>query len=289
MRNFDIVLTTYGTLAAEFKRLEKFQDEMKQKGIDDYDQAPMRKKFPLLGPMSRFYRVILDEAQCVKNRNTVSARACVHLKSTYRFCLTGTPMMNSVQELYSLIHFLRIKPYNEWSRFNQVCHITSLTLSVLTKSKEFGLLTKGHAGKRDVGNAMRKLQAVLKAILLRRSKTSLIDGKPIITLPKKTEEIQHVVFDEDQQAFYSALETKTQLQFNRYMKANTVGKNYSNILVLLLRLRQACCHPHLILDFAEPAPAGVEIDMDAMLELARSLSPEVVARLLSADGVFEVS
>jgi SNF2 family DNA or RNA helicase len=167
------------------------------------------------------------------------------------------------------------------------CHIFGL--SVLTTSKEFGLLTKGHAGKRDVGNAMRKLQAVLKAILLRRSKISLIDGKPIITLPKKTEEIQHVVFDDDQKAFYSALETKTQLQFNRYMKANTVGKNYSNILVLLLRLRQACCHPHLIHDFAEPAPAGVQIDMNAMLELARGLSPEVVARLLSADGVFEVS
>jgi hypothetical protein len=61
--------------------------------------------------------------------------------------------------------------------------------SLLTKPKEFGLLTKGYAGKRDVGNAMRKLQVVLKAILLRRSKTSLIDGKPIIILPEKTEEI----------------------------------------------------------------------------------------------------
>jgi SNF2 family DNA or RNA helicase len=135
---------------------------------------------------------------------------------------------------------------------------------------------------------MRKLQAVLKAILLRRVKTSLIDGKPIITLPEKREEIQHVVFDEDQQAFYSALETKTRLQFNRYMKANTVGKNYSNILVLLLRLRQACCHPHLIHDFEEAAPAGAEIDMDAMLKLAKSLSPEVIARLLSAGDAFEV-
>jgi len=124
LRNFDIVLTTYGTLAAEFKRLEKFLDEMKQKGVEEYDQAPMRKKFPLLGPMSKFYRVILDEAQCVKNRVTVSARACVHLKATYRLCLTGTPMMNNVQELYSLIHFLRIRPYNEWSRFNTVCYLT---------------------------------------------------------------------------------------------------------------------------------------------------------------------
>jgi len=131
LRTFDIVLTTYGTLAAELKRLEKFEQEMVKKygpGVP-YDQGPMRKKFPLLGPATKFHRVILDEAQCIKNRVTISARACCFLKSTYRFCLTGTPMMNSVQELYSLIHFLRIKPYNEWSRFNQVCFATFILSS----------------------------------------------------------------------------------------------------------------------------------------------------------------
>ena len=120
-------------------------------------------------------------------------------------------------------------------------------------------------------------EAVLKAILLHVVQRLLsLMAKPIITLPDKREEIQHVVFDEDQKAFYSALrKPKTKLQFNKYMKAGTVGKNYSNILVLLLRLRQACCHPHLIHDFEEAPSAGAEIDMDAMLELAKSLSPEV--------------
>ncbi|KAF9302103.1 hypothetical protein BG003_002541, partial [Podila horticola] len=50
-------------------------------------------------------------------------------------------------------------------------------------------------------------------------------------------------------AFYDALETRTRERFNAYVKAGTVMKNYSNVLVLLLRLRQACCHPHLIKDF----------------------------------------
>ena len=135
---------------------------------------------------------------------------------------------------------------------------------------------------------MKTLQALLKAILLRRNKTSLIDGKPIITLPPKNEEVQHVVFSDDEQAFYKALETKTRLQFNKYMKAGTVGKNYSNVLVLLLRLRQACCHPHLIQDFEEPSPAGIEVSVESMLELAKSLDPEVVARILAADNSFEV-
>jgi SNF2 family DNA or RNA helicase len=150
------------------------------------------------------------------------------------------------------------------------------------------MLTRGDRFKGDVQNAMKKLQALLKAVLLRRTKTSLIDNKPIINLPPKTEEIQHVVFSEDEQAFYNALESKTQLQFNKYIRANTVGKNYSNILVLLLRLRQCCCHPHLITDFEEAAPAGVDLSAETMMELAKSLSPDVVARLLAADG-FEVS
>lgn len=138
----------------------------------------------------------------------------------------------------------------------------------------------------DKDRAIQKLRVVLKAILLRRTKQSKIDGAPIINLPPKTIEKQHVVFDDEEQDYYNALENKTQLQFNKYMKANTVGKNYSNILVLLLRLRQACCHPHLITDF-EQAPVGENLTAEVMVELARTLQPDVVHRLLQADG-FEV-
>ena len=121
LRTYDIVLTTYGTLGAEFKRLEVWLDQQKLAGHErDYDRVPTKKLFPLLGEKSIFYRVILDEAQCIKNKNTNAARAAKHLRAMTRFCLTGTPMMNNVGELYSLIHFLRIKPYNEWTRFQEV-------------------------------------------------------------------------------------------------------------------------------------------------------------------------
>lgn len=134
---------------------------------------------------------------------------------------------------------------------------------------------------------MRKLQALLKAILLRRMKSSLIDGKPLITLPPKTEEITHVIFSEDEQEFYNALEGKSRIQFNKYMNANTVGKNYSNILVLLLRLRQCCCHPHLITDFEAPPTGTADLTADAMVKLAESLTPDIVQRLLASES-FEV-
>ena len=121
LRIHDVVLTTYGTVAAEYRRLEKWLQQQKEAGHErDFDQAPMKKLFPLLGPKSVFYRIILDEAQCIKNKATSSARAAKELQARTRFCLTGTPMMNNVGELYSLIHFLRIKPYNEWTRFNEV-------------------------------------------------------------------------------------------------------------------------------------------------------------------------
>ncbi|TVY19000.1 putative ATP-dependent helicase [Lachnellula arida] len=268
LRNFDVVLTSYGTLGAEHKRLETYLEKEKKSGNRDVDQTPMKKLFPMLGPKSLFYRIILDEAQCIKNKSTRSARAACTLKSVFRLCLTGTPMMNNVGELYSLIHFLRIKPYNEWQRFNT----------------EFGMLTKGSSKKYDADRAMQRLQTVLKAILLRRTKQSQIDGKPIITLPPKTIETQHVVFSDDELAFYQALESKTQIQFNKYLRQNTVGKNYSNILVLLLRLRQACCHPHLITDFDEASPIAENLTAEKMQELARGLLPDVVARLLEADG-----
>lgn len=56
------------------------------------------------------YRVILDEAQCIKNRQTVGSKAAHDLMAMHRLVMTGTPMMNTIDELYPLIRFLRIPP-----------------------------------------------------------------------------------------------------------------------------------------------------------------------------------
>ncbi len=121
LRNFDVVLTTYGTLGAEYKRLEIWLEKQKENGNEhDYDRGPMNKLFPLLGPKSLFYRIFLDEAHCIKNKATKASKAAKNLTALTRWCLTGTPMMNNVGEFYSLIHFLRIRPYNEWQRFQDV-------------------------------------------------------------------------------------------------------------------------------------------------------------------------
>ena len=169
--------------------------------------------------------------------------------------------MNSIDELYSLVKFLRISPWMDSHKF----------------SSNFSRPLKGHSdtAKRQ---AMEKLQVLLKAILLRRTKKSVIDGKPILDLPPRTTEAKHAAFSEDESAVYQALQTQTQLQFNKYLRSGTVGRNYSNILVLLLRLRQACCHPHLIKDFGQQGFGG-DVSADDMLKLAKELTPDVVARL----------
>ena len=117
---YDVVLTTYGTIAQELKRLEKFMEENKDRNIDFNDKT-LAVKCPLLHPnKAKFYRVVLDEAQCIKNKDTKTSKACTKLRATYRWCLTGTPMMNGVLELYSLLNFLQIKPYCKWEQFRQV-------------------------------------------------------------------------------------------------------------------------------------------------------------------------
>ncbi|KAI9040111.1 P-loop containing nucleoside triphosphate hydrolase protein [Aspergillus affinis] len=257
LRDYDVVLTTFGTLSSELKRREKY-DELH--GHEPTESRELLKSMPCLGPSSKWYRVIIDEAQCIKNRNTKAAIACCRLDSIYRWCMSGTPMMNSVQELHSLLKFLRIRPYGNLERFNHD----------FTRP-----LKSGSASAQE--KAMKQLQVLLKAVLLRRTKESKIDGKPILQLPRRVSEKVHAVFSDDEQELYSALEAQTQLQFNKYLEAGTVGRNYSNILVLLLRLRQACCHPHLIKDYSVKLNANTD-ELD-LVENAKAFGNEVVIRL----------
>lgn len=125
--SYDVVLTTYGTVASELKRLDKYIKDNADRNIDLNNDKHLSERCPLLHPKkAKFYRVILDEAQCIKNKDTQTAKACARLKATHRWCLTGTPMMNGVIELYSLLNFLQIKPYCKWEEFRQVCQNTFL-------------------------------------------------------------------------------------------------------------------------------------------------------------------
>ncbi|KAJ8611113.1 hypothetical protein MRB53_038108 [Persea americana] len=267
LRKHDVVLTTFGTLASEYKAISN-HELWRQSNPN----ARLSKVCNIIGAGCTWYRVIIDEAQYIKNKNTGAAHGAYRINAQYRLCMTGTPMMNGVSELYSLIKFCRIKPYNSWNEFNRT----------------FMMPLKGHNDVRQE-QAMQALQALLRAILLRRNKKSKIDGKAILDhLKERTTEEVETEFSTDEEEFYRALETRTQLQVNKYLQAGKIGKNYSNMLVLLLRLRQACCHPHLIKDHAIEGSGSLDdVPPENLEKIAKDLSPETVARIKAADGAFE--
>ncbi|KAL6889729.1 SNF2 family N-terminal domain-containing protein [Trichoderma longibrachiatum] len=263
MLKYDVVLTTYGTLAQEMKRLDSYLESNAGRNIDFADKG-IATKFPLLNPRkSKFYRVILDEAQCIKNRNTKTAKACHRLSAVHRWCLSGTPMMNGVLEIFSLVHFLRIKPYCVWDQFR----------------RDFSPLFNKNSATDGV--AMHRFRALLKAIMLRRKKDSELDGKPILVLPAKKEQVIYADLSQDERDYYDQLEKASRVTFNKYLREGSVGKNYSSILVLLLRLRQACCHPHLNLDVEDTAPS---VTTEELLDLVKKLDEAIVVRIREADA-----
>lgn len=239
--DLDIVITTYETVSSEYRTF----------------LSSRRRNSRIFGPGKRFHRIILDEAHKIKNRFAQCSIAVAALDAKYRLCMTGTVFMNNAAEIYALIRFLRIKPYDDWPHF---------------KEDIGGPL--GSWDEDEQAAAMRKLQVLFRSITLRRTKDSQLDGKPIITLPKLSITSTPAVFNKDQQAYYDALEARQQIRLNKYLKQGQPSRVYTFILVLLLRLRQACCHPFLIKNYG--IPDETELNGKQMVQLAMKFDPTVV-------------
>ncbi|CUA67293.1 DNA repair protein RAD5 [Ustilago maydis 521] [Rhizoctonia solani] len=242
VKKYDIIITTFQTLTNEFpsdeidlrkKKAEKKKKKSKQGTLDHFivddssDSGTAKKKASGYGPLAatKWYRVVIDEAQNIRNRSTRSSRVMAMLDSEYRWALTGTPVTNTLADLYGLVRFLHFAPFNDWAEFNE--RIAKVQ-------------------KRDPKLAGRRAQALLKKCLLRRTKDSKLEGKPLITLPTKTIDMEMLEFSPDERQIYAAVEARQQQKLNKFIRAGTVMKNYHVILVMLLRLRQVCNHPQLI-------------------------------------------
>ncbi|KAK8642132.1 hypothetical protein V6N13_011491 [Hibiscus sabdariffa] len=281
---YDVVLTTYSIVSMEVPKQPPVRGEDDENGKWESDHASSmdfpssrKRKCPsssnkkgakhkkgvdelLLDSVCRplakvgWFRIVLDEAQSIKNHRTQVARACWGLRAKRRWCLSGTPIQNAIDDLYSYFRFLRYEPYAVYKSF---CSSIKIPIS---KSP-----AKGYT----------KLQAILQTIMLRRTKGTLLDGKPIINLPPKVIELKKVEFTEEERDFYSRLETDSRAQFKEYAAAGTVKQNYVNILLMLLRLRQACDHPLLVRGFDSNSSQRLSI------ETAKKLPQEKLTFLLS--------
>ncbi|QLQ82128.1 hypothetical protein HG537_0G03830 [Torulaspora globosa] len=242
LAKYDAILVSYQTLAIEFKRHwplklgEIGKDYPNIENVEAMNSLKQGNEYwsPFFRNESTFYRVILDEGQNIKNKNTKAAKACCTISSKYRWVLSGTPIQNNMGELYSLIKFLRIPPYHREERFNADI------------GRPLGNNKNNDYDSEDRKRTMKKVRVLLKAIMLRRSKTDKIDGKGILELPAKDVEIEEAQLEGEEEAFYSNLEQKNQKLAKRILEKKIRG-GYSNVLTLLLRLRQACCHPELVI------------------------------------------
>ncbi|XP_051130364.1 helicase-like transcription factor CHR28 isoform X2 [Andrographis paniculata] len=215
-------------LSLEKKRKRSSGYKKSKKGKKENDMSAFDSNYGTLA-MVKWSRVVLDESQTIKNHRTQVARACCSLRAKRRWCLSGTPIQNSVDELFSYFRFLRYDPYDKYKVF---------------ASSIKGLISK------DSVKGYKKLQVVLRNIMLRRTKGTMIDGKPIISLPPKIIQLRKVDFSLEERTFYDKLEADSRQQFKAYAAAGTVNQNYANILLMLLRLRQACDHPLLVKGFS---------------------------------------
>lgn len=257
LRRYDVVITTYQILVSEHGN----SSESLKTGC-----------FGL-----HWYRVILDEAHTIKNRNAKATKACYEIRSVYRWCLSGTPMQNNLDELQSLVKFLRIKPYDDLREWKD----------------HFEVPMKN--GRGDV--AMRRLHSLLQCFMKRRTKDILKeagalnaggkenkDGEKSATSNFKVTERKVVTvateFTPAERRFYDRLEKRTDKSLEQMMKSKL---NYASALVLLLRLRQACDHPKLVEGklekdkdalSEETKPKKNDADVDALADLLGGLDVE---------------
>ncbi|BGP07126.1 DNA helicase rad5 [Rhodotorula toruloides] len=239
----DVVVTSYGTLCSDFKQSgfdtpaqpskEKAADDAakkskgKGKGKEKEDKPKSKKKKPKGLFAIDWFRVVLDEAHLIKSRTTLNAKASYALKGARRWALTGTPIVNRLEDLYSLLHFIQLEPWGHFSFFK-----TFVTVPFQNKDPR----------------AIEVIQVILESILLRREKKMRDkDGNPIVALPEKKLDVVHLEFTKDERDIYDALYRNAKSKFLGYAEEGTVLQHVTAIFSILMRLRQAVLHPSLVL------------------------------------------
>ncbi|XP_053316883.1 helicase-like transcription factor isoform X2 [Spea bombifrons] len=198
----DVVLTTYTVVTHDYA---------------NKSDSPLHKM--------RWLRVVLDEGHTIRNPNAQQTKAILSIDAERRWVLTGTPIQNSLKDLWSLLSFLKLKPFTDrqwWHRTIQ------------------RPVTMGDRG------GLGRLQALIKNITLRRTKTGKIKGKPVLELPERKVFVQHIQLSDEERQIYETLKNEGKAVISRYFDEGTVLAHYADVLVVLVRLRQLCCHPHLV-------------------------------------------
>lgn len=202
------------------------------KNIGDYEMVIT--SYPLLRRDIAIYKdiefsyCIIDEAQYIKNRKTMNAISVKKIRAEHKFALTGTPIENSVMELWSIFDF--IMP------------------GYLKSAREFGERFGSLSESAEESEALRRL---IRPFVLRRMKRDVLDE-----LPEKIETTMIAELTEEQKGMYQAYVLKAGTEAERIIRE---GGGRMTILTDILRLRQICCHPALFDDIADAKSGKLEL------------------------------
>ncbi|WP_256003011.1 DEAD/DEAH box helicase [Pedobacter deserti] len=191
--DYDIIITTYGVTRVDINILSNFH----------------------------FSYVILDESQNIKNPASKSFKAVRTLKSTYKLALSGTPVENSVADLWSQLTFLNPGLLGTQSFFNEEY------VQAIEKKKD--------------EEKSRKLQAIIKPFILRRTKEQVA-----AELPPKTEQTIYCEMTEDQSAYYEKTKSAYRNDLLNSLDDGSFAKKQVILLQGLTLLRQLANHPAMI-------------------------------------------
>ena len=197
IKDYNIVITSYDLL---------------KRDIDIYEETNYEFKY-----------IIADEAQYIKNNNTQNAKAIKQISAETRYALTGTPIENSLSELWSIFDFIMPGYLFSYRKFKENYEIA------ITKDED--------------EQAMKKLKMLIEPFVLRRVKQEVLTE-----LPDKTITILNNEMQEEQQKIYMSFLQKAKDEAMDEINANGFEKSQIKILALLMRLRQICCHPSLFIE-----------------------------------------
>ncbi|MDB4944658.1 MAG: hypothetical protein JWP97_4192 [Labilithrix sp.] len=183
--------------------------------------------------------VVLDEAQAIKNESSQTARASFQLRGKFRVALSGTPVENRLEELWSIMHFANPGLLGGRSVFQE---------------RYNGPIASGEP------DAAKRLRAKIRPFVLRRMKREVLPE-----LPPRTEAVLHVELDETERGVYDAVRVATKKDVTEKLAKGGSGSVLA-ALEALLRLRQAACHPELVPGQHAESSSKVERLLEALEE-----------------------
>ncbi|CAL1531404.1 unnamed protein product, partial [Lymnaea stagnalis] len=203
LKNQDVVITTYSTLASDFKMGET--------------RSPLHKV--------EWLRIVLDEGHIIRNHSAQQTKAVFELKAERRWILTGTPIQNSIKDFWSMLNFLKVQPFTEKLWWNR-----TIAKPVYRREKA----------------AIPRVAHLMRNLAMRRTKNQKYNGERLVALPARKVYLEKITLSEDERKVYDAMQTKGQTLIGRYFQNETLLHNYGQVLAILMRLRQLCCHPQLV-------------------------------------------